>query len=444
MKNHSDIKQVNANSDSWHRTITANLMRYARNGTLFYWSSFFILILFEFCIGGQLSVMLSKENYSIYISVLNTLPFYNVLTNTGISYGIVYIISYNKALGYNLFRQALRLQFIWYLIIVALHVAAFLLFPNTYFITLLITAIISYTYAYKLNITSYFLANGSYSKAAVSNMLQKSMLLVAFTLIHYANYYRFINGHFTIAYPTVELAVIFFYFIAFPKTNYHALTAPKVNYTKRLLRYGKYAMLNNALNVLYYTIVAIIIRYSLLETHLQIILGLCIVFFRYTAAAVAPVFSTMIPQLTLIKNDSLRVKALYQKYLLITCVLGVAMLLTCRFLFGFFIDHFYASSYHDLPDFFNFFSYIIPLLFPTSLNGSTLAALGKIKYTTTVEVLCTAILLLFAGYNALWPVVDYHLFFLPCAYSFVRKIPGAQLWRIQNHKTDLINWNWEN
>ena len=311
-----------------------------------------------------------------------------------------------------MFRQAIQLQAVWYIALVIIHVFIFFFFRNINFETLLITIVISYTYVYKLNITSYFLANRSYNKAAISNIIQKSALLVIFLFIQFTGQFRqTLNGHFSIAYPALEFSMVLLYFIFFPKTNYLSMTAPKLNYAKRLLKYGKYAMANNGLNLLYYTIIALIIRLSQLDVHLQIIMGLCIIFFRYTVVAIAPIFSTMNPQLTLIKNDSFKVQTMYKKYLVITALLSVSMLLICRYFFGFFIEHFYAASYNDLPRFFNFFAYLVPLLFLNSFNGSVMASLGKIKYTTVVEVVCTLILAIFFVYNLVWPITGYQLFY---------------------------------
>src|SRR5579872_1609976 len=115
MGDQAEIKPPNTTiSRAAYGNIAGQLVYNIKNGIAFYWSSFFILILFEFYLGGQLSVILTKENYSIYINVLNTLPFYNVLANIGISYGIIYITSYNREIGFSLFRQAIRLQSVWY------------------------------------------------------------------------------------------------------------------------------------------------------------------------------------------------------------------------------------------------------------------------------------------------------------------------------------------
>jgi O-antigen/teichoic acid export membrane protein len=395
----------------WLSRISRGLAQDLRNGTLAYWATFFILILIEFYIGGRLSVVLAKENYSLYVGVLNTLPFYNVLINIGISYSIIYIVSYSRALRYSLLQQALKLQVAWYLVVVAVHAAAYFLLNNVYFQMLLITSVISFTYVHKQNFTSWFLATRSFGKAAASNVLQKLALLVVFSLICHGAISQLFNRRFGLLYPAIELGAVLLYFITFSKTSYLSFAAPAIRYRKRLLKYGKYAMLNNGLNVLYYTVIAFIIRSSALDIHIQILLGLCIIFFRYTAVAIAPLFSTMNPQLTRIKNEDEQVRKMYKKYLVITVILGFITLLACRFLFRYFIGCFYDPAYYDLPDFFNFFAYLIPLLFLNSLNGSVLAALGKIKYTTRVEVICTLLLLAFFVYNLFAPVADYRLVF---------------------------------
>src|SRR5206468_535988 len=100
------------------------------SGLFFYWSSFFVLIFIEFFLGGALSKMLTKSNYSLYVNVLNNLPFYNVLVNIGISYGIVYMVSYNKQIRFSLFRQTIQLQFLWYALLAAVHLGLFFWFRN--------------------------------------------------------------------------------------------------------------------------------------------------------------------------------------------------------------------------------------------------------------------------------------------------------------------------
>jgi O-antigen/teichoic acid export membrane protein len=401
-----------ANAPDKKYSLATRLLHHTRSGLFFYWSSFFYLVLIEFLLGGELSKILSHENYSIYVNVLNTLPFYNVLANIGISYSILYILSYNKEIKFSFFRQTLQLQFLWYAVLVGIHVGLFLFFENIYFRGLLITIIISYVYSFRLNMTSFFLAGRAYNKAAVSNMLQKTGLLLAILVIHFSPWLKqLLNSNFPELYAPLELSMVLLYLAVFFKTNYRSFIAPGISYTKRILNYGKYAMVNNGLNVLYYMILALIIRTSGIGLHMQIILGLCIMFFRYTAVAVTPIFSTMNPQLTLIKDDMPGVKKMYKKYFRLTLLLGACTLLACRFLFKYVIGYFYNVSYHDLPPYFNFFAYLIPLLFINSLNSSVMAAVGKIKFTAIAEIVCTLLLVAFFIYNLVSPVGTYYVFY---------------------------------
>ncbi len=395
--------------DGW---FGGRVMPYVRSGMVLYWLSFFILILIEFFLGGQLSKMLTKENYSIYINVLNTLPFYNIVVNAGLAYGITYIVSYNRRIGFSVFRQSTVLQAAWYLALAAVHLLIFFFYRGLFVTSLLITILISFAYAYKLNLSSLFLATGSYTKAALSNILQKVALVAVFVFVFYHGTLRdVLNGNFVPVYPLTELSVVLLYFIVFRRTNYLSFSALNVNYRKRLLRYGKYAMVNNGLNVLYYTIFAFIIRSSGVALHMQIILGLCIMFFRYTAVAVAPVFATMNPRITAVKNEAAKVRKMYGRYFVFTLLVGTATLAGCLLFFGDIISRFYAAAYSDLPAFFYFFCYLIPLLFLNSLNGSVLAALGRIKYTTLTEVICTLVLVFFLVYNVVKPITDYRVFY---------------------------------
>jgi len=412
MQDHSGIKNNNETTPAAGNIFISRLLHYAKNGILVYWSSFFILILIEFFLGGQLSKILTSNNYSVYIIVLNTLPFYSVLVNIGFAYSIIYFISYNSATRYSLLRKTFQLNTAWYLLLVAVHFVIFFLFRGIYLEALLITILIAYTYSYKLNLTSFFLASGGYTKAAISNTLQKITLVVVFTLVFYsAGLQQILNVKFPAAYPAIELSAVLLYFVFFWKTNITALSAQNINYGKRLIQYGKYAMFNNCLNLLYYTIIALIIRSAHIALHIQIILGLCILFFRYTAVAIAPLFSTMSPQLTRIKNDTAAVQKMYKKYFVIISAMSLFILLGCRFFFSFIIIHFYAAAYRDLPEFFNFFCYLIPLLFLNSYNSSAMAALGKIKFATWAELICTLLLVLFFVYNLLSPITGYHVFY---------------------------------
>lgn len=385
---------------------------YIRNGQAFYWASFFMLIGIEFLLGGQLSRMLTKENYAVYISVLNYLPFYTILANLGLSYGIVYIIAWNRQLRYPLFRETIKLQSAWYVVLIALHTILLLIFRDIYTRTLLVTLVISYTYTSKLNITSFFLASKNYNKAAFANVLQKvALCILLFLLLRTTTATQLLNNHFWSLYPAMELGVILLYIVFFMPTARQLMAAPAISYRRRLLRFGRYAMVNNGLNVLYFTILALIIRSSALPLHVQIISGLCIVFFRYSAVAVAPLFAIMSPQLTGIKNNTTLVAKMYKRYLLATVVMGVAILLGYRLLFGFVIHTFYAPAYHDLPAYFYYFAWLVPLLFISSLHATMLSALGKIKYTLRTEIFCTALLALFFCYNLFLPVTGYLIFY---------------------------------
>jgi O-antigen/teichoic acid export membrane protein len=399
--------QLRNNNEQWF----SRWNKRAIAGRALYWSSFFILIFVEFLLGGQLSKMLTKENYSVYVNVLNTLPFYNVLVNIGLSYSIVFIVAYNKDIKYNLFGQALRLQAAWYFIIVGIHFVFYLVFKNVFAASLLITAVISFTYTYKLNINSFFLATGSYNRAAVSNSLQKTALLAVFLFFNYYHLKRQLNFGFMLVYPGVELAIVLLYFAFFSRTGYLAITAPAVNYRKRMIQYGKYALFNNGLSMLYYTFIIFIITSSHIDTHLKIIFGLCFMFFRYAGVAVAPVISMVAPQFTVIKNNLEKVRKLYKRQLLIIGIISVLTMIMVRLLFGFVITHFYAKPYYDLPIYFYFFSYLIPLSFINSLNATVIAAMGKIKYTFKTEVVCTCLLGVFFLYNLWSPVSDYHFFY---------------------------------
>ena len=394
------------------KTFAATTMQYIRNGTAFYWASFFVLILIEFFLGGQLSKILTRQNYSLYVIVLNTLPFYNVLVNIGISYVIIYMVSYNEDIRYKLFRSSLKLQTIWYIFLVAVHLLLFLFFRTTITECLLITIIISYSYSYRLNLNSFFLGTHSYSQAAISNGLQKTGLLVLVVIISYVSWLKdLLNNHFVPAYSAIEVSVVLLYFIIFWKTNYASFKAPVISYRRRILKYGKYSMLNNGMNVFYYLIIAFIIRSSQLDPHTKIVMSLCIVFFRYTGAVVAPFVSITIPQFTRIKNDLLNVKKLYQKHFVFILMLSLFTLIGCRFLFGYVINQFYAASYHDIPEYFYFFCYLIPLLFLNALNTQLIAALGKIKFTFKVEFICTLILVLFYAWNLQFPIVNFHILY---------------------------------
>lgn len=391
---------------------SGKVLQYFKNGLIFYWSSFFLLILIEFLLGGQLSKILTKENYSLYVNVLNTLPFYSVLLNVGLSYGLVYLIASHPAIKFTLFRQALQTQTIWYFILLGIHILLFFFFRNLFVVALMITLLISYTYSYKLNINSFFLATGAYHKAALSNLLQKAVLLLLFIIaFRRSGLAELLNAQFTFAYPAIELGVVFLYFLLFWQTNFKSIRASKVNYRKRMFKYGKYAMLNNGLSMLYYTIVAFVIASSHIDVHLKIILGLCFMFFRYTGVAIAPVISVISPQLTRNKNDLPSIKKLYKKYFIVILAISLLTLVLCRFLFGGIITYFYARSYADLPGYFYFFVYLIPFSLFNSFHATVLAALGKIKYTFKTEVLCTILLFLFLIYNLWLPAVDYHFFY---------------------------------
>lgn len=390
------------------KNLFGKLLYYLKNGQALYWFSFFLLILIEFLLGGQLSKILTKDNYSLYVNVLNTLPFYNVVVNLGLSYGIVYIVAYNPGIKFQLFRQSVKLQTAWYIFLVAVHLSIFFIFNNVWTESLLITILISYTYSYRLNINSFFLATRSYNKAALANALQKVALVVIFIVIHYVSTLgQSLNNNFLPVYPTIEFGVVLLYFIIFWQTNYQSVKSSKINYQNRILKYSKYAMLNNGFNLLNYTIIAFIIRSAHIDFNIQIILLLCVVFFRYTGVAIAPVFSIMNPLFTAIKNDTAGVNKMYRKYYVIILVMSLCTLLACRLFFGIIITNFYAKAYRDLPAYFNFFAYLIPLSFLNSLNASVMAALGKIKYTFRVEVVCTIVLVLFFSYDLLLPIVDY-------------------------------------
>lgn len=386
------------------------VLYYVRTGHLLHWSSFFVLIFLELFIGGHLSKVLSKENYSVYVNILNALPFYNILVNMGIAYGISYIVSYNSGLKFSLLRQTFGVHVLWYLLLAVIHAVIYFFSGSNYAQALLITMLISFAYSYKLNLTSFFLATNAYPKAAVSNLLQKTVVAAIIISIYYsAQLQQLLNENFVTSYPAIELSVVLFYFIVFGRTNYRALSAPPINYRKRLLKFGKYAMVNNGLNVLYYTIIALIIHSSALALQQQIVMGLCITFFRFTAVAIAPLFSTMSPQFTRIKNDSSKVWAMYKKYFVAVLLISLVTMLGCRFFFGIIITNFYDPSYHDVPAYFNFFCYLIPLLFINALNGTAAGALGKIKYTTRTEIICTALLLLFLVFTFVSPIADYRL-----------------------------------
>ncbi len=402
----------------------SSLVRYIKNGILFYWSSFFILILIEFFIGGLFSKILTPENYSLYVNVLNTLPFYSILVNLGISYSISYIIAHNPAIQFSFLKQSFSIQGRWYLLLIALHLGICIIFSHAYFDILFTTTIISFTYAYKLNLTTYFMATGAYVRAAISNTLQKISIAVVIAIIYYSRDLQVVvNGHFKPVYILFELGMVIFYFTLFPGINRQIISAAKVNYRKRIYSFGKYAMLNNGLNVLYYTLITLILRTSQIETHLQIIIGLSILFFRYTAVSIAPVFATMGPQLTKIRNNTALVRNMYKKYLALSIAFAILIMLGCMFCFSFIINRFYAAAYHDLPGYFTFFTYLIPLLFLNSFHGTFLSAIGKIKTTTIAEIVCTLILLCFLLWNFLSPISNYQIInYMVCIHLVVKFI----------------------
>ena len=388
------------------------LARYRRNGLLLYWASFFILTMAEFLLGGQLSKILDGKNYAFYVSVLNSLPFYTVIMNLGLSYGIVYITSHNRELKYKIFGQALRLQTGWFLALVAAHIGLFYVVHTPFVLGLFVAIVVSYTYAYRLNINSLFLATAEYKKAAVANMLQKVALVVVFLVIFYSAHLRqFLNRHFIPVYPLIELGIVLLYVLVFSKANYRSLTAGNINYRNRLLRYGKYAMLNNGLSMAYYSIVAYMLSSSAIDLHSRIVIGLCFTFFRFTGVAVAPLVSVISPNLTKNKNNPIATGRLYKKYYLVVLAAGVAALVLCRYFFGYIIHAFYNHSYRDVPIYFNFFALLIPLSFLNSLNATVLAALGKIRDTFRTEVICTTVLAIFLAYNLAMPAIHYQFFY---------------------------------
>lgn len=398
------------------------LITYLRNGQALYWLSFFVLILVEFFLGGTLSKLLTKENYSLYVNILNTIPFYNVLVNVGMSYGIMYIVATNRNIRYPLFRQTITLQIGWYFLLVLVHALAYIVFGGVYLQCLLITAVVSFTYAYKLNLNSFFLAGKAYNKAAAANALQKISLLLIFLLIGAsATSVQTLNAKYPVMYTAIELAITALYIMAFWATNAIAMRARKVNYRKRIFAFGKYSMFNNGLGLLYFTIMAFIIRGSGLDLHMQVIMGLCFMFFRYTGVAIAPMISIINPLLVAARNDRALAWKMYRRYFIYIVGMGILTTLLCRLLFGFIVTRFYASSYQDLPQYFYFFAYLIPLSFLNSLNASAMNAMGKIKYTFRTEVICTVLLMLFFIYNLVSPVGDYRIFYYMVSVHLVIK-----------------------
>jgi O-antigen/teichoic acid export membrane protein len=406
------------------------LLYYIKNGLAFYWCTFVLLVLIELILGGKLSKILTKENYSLYVNVLNTLPFYNVLINIGMSYGIAYIVAYDPRMKFQIFRQSIQLQTIWYLIIISFHIAAFFIFNNALVATLLISSLIAYPYAYKLNINSLFLATRSYNKAAISITLQKVALLLIFIVIyHISAMQRTLNNRFMIIYPAIEIGVGALYLIVFWRTNLLAFSAKKINYKKRLLGYGKYATFNNGLNLLNFAIITFMLRSSRTSMNDQTMFLLCIVFLSYTSVAITPVFAIMTPLFTVIKNKTPAVREMYKKYFLFTLGFSFLGFFFCRFFFSYIIIGFYARSYWDLPSYFDIFTYLLPVYFLIIYNASVMAAIGKIKYSFSIEVLSTLILVSFFVYGSLFPITDHHTFYYMTCLHLILKV-SLQLYSV--------------
>lgn len=428
-------KHKNKTSSLAVNTLSNRLIFYAKQGHLFYWTSFFVLILIELFIGGQLSKHLTGKNYSTYINVLNTLPFYNILVNAGMSYAVGYFIAYSTDIKQSVLAQAYRINALGYVLFVAAHIVLYCFIPNTYLPAMLIAALISISYSYRQNLTAYFLASGANKKAAGANMLQRTGVAIAIlSLSLLPSFQILINRSFIKVYPIIELSALSLYAVFFWRTNQSIFTAPNLNYRRRLLAFGKYATINNTLNVLYYTIVALIIHSSAIDLHVQIILGMCFVFFRYTAATIAPLFATMSPQLTRLKQYPQQVAELYRKYFIAIATLSILIAFICRLLFGYMVHFFYARQYDDLPVYFNFFCYLTPLLFINSLNGTVLAALGKIKFTTRTEAICTAMLLMFYIYSIISPITHYSILnYMILAHLILKcALLGVGTWRAIN------------
>ena len=170
-------------------------------------------------------------------------------------------------------------------------------------------------------------------------------------------------------------------------------------------------MFSNILNLATYMIIILILRSSHTAHVVQTMFLLCIVFFRYTAVVIIPILSIMTPLLTSIKNDVLKTREMYKQYYQWILIIGVITLIICKSLFAMVITRFYASTYWELPAYFNFFTYMIPLSFLSALNASVMGALGKIKLIFRIELICILLLVLLCIYGQVFIISDHHVFY---------------------------------
>jgi hypothetical protein len=364
---------------------------------LIYYSSFFVLIIVEFAIGGLFSRLLNKENFHTYIQIANYLPFYNIVGNLGISFSLLFFSAGHPHLKQKIFSSAQRFNVLWYIILISLHLAISLILRVDVVYILLLSLLISFPYSIRGNVNHYYLAQQDYNMATVTSIAQKLAILTLVSLfMYYDGLGKIVNEQFLVAYPLIEIGVIIIYFLFTLKIIPFSDLFKKGGYEKRIFKYGRYVGINSILSVSFYSLITLLLTLSEVDIQIKVMLGLCFIYMRYSGIIIAPIVSMISPQIVTGMSSVDVLSKLLKKFSLLFLVLALITIILIELLFDKFFALVFDESYIMFPLYFRYFYGMIPILFLIYFFCAFLNATGKVKLSLRTEVMSIALIGMFA------------------------------------------------
>lgn len=369
-----------------------NFINFSKNKNLiFYAMAYFLFFVIDFGLNSFLSFFLSTNSYLFYQNILNVLSFSTTLVSLGVPFSIIYIVS-KKSNSENkkLLFDASNLVFKFFYILLIIYVCIFLFDSSNLY--LIVALFMGLSLSIKQNLLNYFLG---YKKLDIAALVRIFGKLISGGIIIFFVFILNVKNNYMLASILIfsELMSIVFLNNKWCFINLRQ----KKKYYKRLVSYGKYAFMSNLASMTTIAFPIVFMNYLKISEITIIEYSIAYIILRYSSLLLGPFMQLIVPFFTTEQKQE-KVRLMFKKYSILLLVFGFFMILILQIIIDPLVTTFYNEKYHNAIILFQYLSLIIPFMFLASFSSTVISALGKVNFTSRIQMVLMIFALILGSY----------------------------------------------
>lgn len=347
---------------------------------------FFSVFLIDLLLSSFLSFLLTPEEYSFYIKVINLIPLATVVIGVGTPFSILYLSSLSKKKGILILNQANVIVLANGVFFVVLFSIGLYFRESLFFI--FAAVVLAVFNVLKQNAMNYLLGGGDKIGSSFVRLNQKlfhSIVLLAGILI-FGIGSSFDSGSIGIG---LFLLMLLGEVIGFIVLQYKLKVVAVIKLTKikSIFLISKGSLGSNLANMVSLSAPLLVLDFSGYNNELLASFGVAFLLIKSSGIILGPFFQLITPFVAPVKSDKRRVFYLYRKFSAVVFFIGLGAAVFFHVSSDFLISILYSSSYFFAAKCLQIMSISIPFLMLVSFSGSFLSSIGGVFNTFKASLL---------------------------------------------------------